>query len=139
MPRLPVYIAPLADDTAPVEVEPVLDTGADCTAFDGSLAAALGWRTEDIASRAEDVRPIYGLGARGQPLTGYLHRLRFLIPVGRRYADFTMSVLLTEPRTLATPVLGRRDFFRLVDFALVEIEQRFYLRFRDRSALRDHW
>jgi hypothetical protein len=37
------------------------------------------------------------------------------------------------------PGLGRRDFLRQVDLALVEAEQRFYLRFRDRSALRTAW
>jgi hypothetical protein len=35
--------------------------------------------------------------------------------------------------------LGRRDFFQRVDFALVEAEQRFYLRFRNRSVLHDAW
>lgn len=42
---------------------------------------------------------------------------------------------------IATPVFGRRDFFQhqQVDFALVEAEQRFYLRFRDRTALRESW
>lgn len=120
-------------------MEPILDTGADNTAFDGSLAFALGWQEDDIAGRAEEVRAISGLGAGRLPLTGYLHRLRFLIPVGRQYADLTIPVLLTAPNTLVTPVLGRRDFLRQVDMALVEAEQQFYPRFRDRSALHDAW
>jgi hypothetical protein len=35
-----------------------------------------------------------------------------LIPLGRRYAALELRVLFTEPETLSTPVLGRRDFLQ---------------------------
>gem|GEM_PF-4099935 len=99
----------------------------------------LGWAEQDIAGRATGVLPISGLQAHGQPLVGYLHDLTCLIPLGRQYASLQLRVLITPPNTLVTPVLGRRDFFRQVDFALLEADQRFYLRFRNRSVLYGTW
>jgi hypothetical protein len=118
---------------------PVLDTGADYTVFDGTLAAQLGWHEQELVDGAEDVRPITGVSAGGRALVGYRHRLTCLIPLGRQYASLRLQAFLTAPNTLSTPVLGRRDFFHQVDFALVEAEQRFYLRFRDRSVLHRSW
>ena len=139
MPRLPLSIASPADANAIVGVEPVLDTGADYTVFDGRIAQYLGWREQDIAGRAEDTYPIFGVRADGHALVGYRHRFTCLISLGRQFAALQIRAFVTTPNTLSTPVLGRRDFFRQVDFALVEAEQRFYLRFRDRSVLQESW
>ncbi len=107
--------------------------------FDGNVALRLGWTEDDIRTRAENVLPIFGLGVGIPTLTGYLHRMTCLIPLGERFAEIILRVFLSEPNTLSTPVLGRRGFFEQVDFALVEAEQRFYLRFRDRAALHQAW
>jgi hypothetical protein len=141
LPRLPIYVARPGDveTIPPIGIQPVLDTGAAHTAFDGAIVEYWGWDTEDISARAEDTFPISGLWVNGQPLVGHLHRLTCLIPLGRRFASLRLRVLITPPHTLSAPVLGRRDFFRQVDLGLVEAEQRFYLRFRNRSVLHDAW
>lgn len=141
LPRLPIYIARPGDveTVPPIGIQPVLDTGADYTAFDGAIVQYWGWDTQEISARAEETFPISGLWVDGQPLVGHLHRLTCLIPLGRRFASLQLRVLITPPHTISTPVLGRQDFFRQVDFALAEAEQRFYLRFRDRLTLRDSW
>lgn len=120
-------------------LRPVLDTGADHTAFDGTVGLYLGWTEPEIAGRALDARPIYGAAAGERPAMGYLHELTCFIPLGRQYAQLQLRVFLTPPNTLWTPVLGRRDFFEQVDFALVEAERRFYLRFRDPRTRRGAW
>jgi hypothetical protein len=122
-----------------VSTRPVVDTGADHTVFDGTVALTAGWTEEDLIARAEDSHPIHGLAAGLPSLVGYRHRVTCLIPLGRRFAALELSVFFTPPNTLSTPVLGRRDFLQRVDFALVEAEQQFYLRFRDRTALRYSW
>ena len=116
-----------------------MDSGAEHSVLDGTVALELGWSDQDIARTASDARPITGVGRATAPLVGYQHALNVLISLGQRYAMMQMSLLLTPPNTLAVPVLGRRDFFRQVDFALIEAEQRFCLRFRDRSVLQDSW
>ncbi|MBI3971458.1 MAG: hypothetical protein HY332_09235 [Chloroflexi bacterium] len=103
------------------------------------MALRLDWSEGDIRTRAENTLPIYGLSTGRPTLTGYLHRMTCLIALGDRYAEVVFRAFLTPPNTLATPVLGRAGFFQQVDFALVEAEQRFYLRFRDRSVLHQAW
>jgi len=120
-----------------VAVRPLVDSGAEYSVLDGTVALELGWSEQDIARNALDTRPITGVGRAAAPLIAYQHVLTALISLGRLYAMMRLSVFLTSPNTLSMPVLGRRDFFRQVDFALIEAEQRFYLRFRDRSVLRD--
>jgi hypothetical protein len=122
-----------------VSTRPIVDSGAERTVFDGNVALKAGWAEEEITARAEDTLPLVGLGTRLPALVGYLHRVTCLIALGRRFAALELQAFFTPPSTLSTPVFGRRDFLQQVDFALVEAEQRFYLRFRDRSALRDSW
>jgi hypothetical protein len=118
---------------------PLLDTGAEWTVFDGAVALQLGWNKGEIAGHAEDVQPLSGLRRGAGPLMGFRHRLTCHVPLGARYATLSLRVFLTEPYVLATPVLGRRDFFQQVDFALVDAEQRVYLRFRDAAAVQQAW
>ena len=139
LPRLPLHVSLPGNETRLVRLWPLLDTGAEWTVFDGAVALQLGWNEPEIAGRAEDVRPLSRLGRTAGPLTGYLHRLTCYVPLGPRFATLPLRVLLTPPYALATPVLGRRDFFQQVDFALVEAERRVYLRFRDQAALREAW
>jgi hypothetical protein len=138
-PRLPLHVR-LPDNVAATErLRPVLDTGAEHTILDGNVAVRFGWTEDDIRMRAVDSFPIYGLDTAGPPLSGFLHRVTLLIALGDRFAELDVRLFLTMPNTLATPVLGRRGFFEHVDFALVQAEQRFYLRFRDPSAIRQAW
>jgi hypothetical protein len=139
LPRLSLHVAGPAAGVSPVRVDAQLDTGADYSLFDGTVGLYLGWTEQDLAEKAEATSPVYGLGVGRGSLVGYLHRLRCFVPLGTRYAALELRVVLTPPNTLATPVLGRRDFFQQVDFAMVEAEQRFYLRFRDRSVLHASW
>ena len=139
LPRLPIRLALSESDRRLGRLWPLLDTGADYTMFDGAVAVELGWTEADIASRAEDVRPVSGVGRGAGPLTGYLHRLTCYVPLGARYAVLPLRVLLTPPYTLATPVLGRHDFFAQVDFGLAEAERRCYLRVRDPAAVHAAW
>ncbi|MGH2354207.1 MAG: hypothetical protein ACRDI2_01590 [Chloroflexota bacterium] len=139
LPRVPLYFTSAERRGIPASVRPLLDTGADYTLFDGNIALQLGWSEEDIAARADDAHAVHGLETGASPLIGYLHRLTCLISMGQRFATLQLSAFLTSPNTLSTPVLGRRDFFRQVDFALVDAERQVYLRFRDRTALRDSW
>ena len=120
-------------------LRPVLDTGADHTAFDGTVALYLGWSETEIVEGAIDVQPIFGIATDGASLTGYLHELTCFVPFRAHYAQLRLRAFLTPPNTLWTPVLGRRDFFEQVDFALVEAERRFFLRFRDPTALHSAW
>src|SRR5207244_3233421 len=41
---------------------PLLDTGAEMSAFDGSLAVQAGWSMDEVVGRAVDVRPLFGVG-----------------------------------------------------------------------------
>jgi hypothetical protein len=118
---------------------PLLDTGAEWSLFDGTVALELGWSEAEIAALAEDVQPISGVGRSAGPLLAYRHRLTCYLPLGSRFALLTLRAFLTPPNTLAGPVLGRGDFFQQVDFALVEAEQRCSLRFRDPSVIHDAW
>lgn len=120
-------------------VRPLVDSSAEYTLLDGLVALELGWDEQDIARRAADARPVGGVGRLGAPLGAYRHDLTVMISLGRSFVVMRLPVFLSPPNTLSLPVLGRRDFLHQVDFALVEAEQRFYLRFRDRSVLRDSW
>jgi hypothetical protein len=136
---LPLHISATEGHSRLITVWPLLDTGAEATVFDGTVALQLGWDESDIASRAEDVQPLSGLGQASGPLISYLHRLTCYVPLGAWFATLSLRVLLTRPYALAAPVLGRRDFFAQVDFALVEAAQRYHLRFRDKAALQQAW
>jgi hypothetical protein len=143
VPRLSLYVSfsqLVSQPDAPIlSALPLLDTGAEYTVLDGNLAIQAGWSEEEIAGRALASFPLRGLRASGGALVGYQHAVALHIPVGRRVAAITLRVLLTAPNVLSTDVLGRGDFFRQVDLALVEAEQRFWLRFRDPTAIRDAW
>lgn len=117
----------------------MLDTGADQTILDGSLAFQWGWRQEDLAQRADETRFISGIQAHGTQVAAYRHHLEFLIPLGPRFVSLRLAVYLCTPNTISTPVLGRQDFMQLVDVAVSEADQQFYLRFRDRSVLQRAW
>jgi hypothetical protein len=120
-------------------LRPILDSGAEYTVFDGNVALRLGWDEAAIRTRAEQTMPIYGISAGGPAVTGYLQRVTCRIPVGAQFAQMDVRVFLTPPNTLSTPVLGRTGFFEYVDFALVQAERRFCLRFRDPSVLHSAW
>src|SRR5438067_12238118 len=84
LPRLPLHVA-LPDSAAQTErLRPIVDTGAEYTVFDGNVALRLGWTEDDLRTRAENVLPIFGLGVGIPTLTGYLHRMTCLIPLGDR-------------------------------------------------------
>lgn len=119
-------------------IRPLIDSGAEYSLFDGAVALELGWTEQDIAGRASDVRPVTGV-SRGAPFVAYRHEFAILLSLGRTFAVLRLPAFLTLPNQLTLPVLGRQDFLRQVDFALVEAERRFYLRFRDRSVLQDAW
>ena len=139
MPRLPIYVTTGAAGDRVVRVRPLIDSGAEYSLFDGTVALELGWSEQDIAGRAFDVRPVTGVGRVSATLLAYRHDLTVLISLGRRYAVVRLTAFLTPPNALTLPVLGRRDFLSQVDFGLVEAEQRFLLRFRAPSALHDSW
>lgn len=139
MPRLPIYVTTGAAGNRAVRVRPLIDSGAEYSLFDGTVALELGWSEQDIAGRASDARPVTGVGRISAPLLAYRHDLIVLIPLGRRYVVVRLPAFLTPPNALTLPVLGRRDFLSQVDFGLVEADQRFLLRFRDPAALRDSW
>ena len=139
LPRLAIHLIDPSGVAADTSVRPLVDSGAEYTAFDGVSLLHLGWSEDDIVRAADVTHPIYGLAAGLPPVVGYLHRVTCLIPLGRRFASLTLRAYITLPNTLSTPVLGRRDFLQQVDFGLIDAEQRFYLRFRDRSVLRDAW
>jgi hypothetical protein len=134
-----VYVSLPGNTSRLTRIWPLLDTGADWTVFDGAIALQLGWDESEIAGRAEDVQPLSGLGRDSGPVAGYLHRLTCYVPLGLRFALLSLRAFLTRPYTLGTPVLGRRDFFAQVDFALLEAEQRFYLHFRDETVVHQAW
>src|SRR5262249_35378881 len=52
LPRLPLYVAREHETSPPAGVMPVLDTGADYTVFDGTLAAQLGWHEQELVDGA---------------------------------------------------------------------------------------
>lgn len=120
-----------------MDLRPLVDSGAEYSLFDGTVALQLGWTEQDIVDRASDTRPVTGIGRETLPVVAYRHELTVLISLGRPFVAMRLSAFLTPPNALTLPVLGRRDFCRQVDFALVEAAQRFYLRFRDRSMLRN--
>lgn len=134
-----MYVSRSEEDPRAVRLWPLLDTGADWTLFDGVVARHLGLSDADIVGRAEDAQPISGVWRGASPLVGYRHRLTCRIPLGSCFAVLSLRAYLTPPYTLGAPVLGRRDFFQQVDFALIEAEQRYYLRFRDPSAIQEAW
>ena len=114
----------------------VLDTGAEVSAFDGSLALRAGWTTRQIADRALRTELIYGIGS-GRPISAYLHEVTCYFGSPTRFARMKLRVLLTPPNTLEFPVLGRSDFFEQVDVTFVEFEKRLYFRFRNPEAIRE--
>lgn len=139
LPRLPLAVA--LDEAAGIiaNIHPVLDSGADHSASGCTVALHLGWDEGEIERRGRAARPIHGVAARGPALVGYLHELTCFLPLGRCFARLRLHVFLTPPNTLWTPVLGRRDFFEQVDFALLEAERRFCPRFREPSVLGGSW
>jgi hypothetical protein len=138
LPRLPVYVTGPTGEERAVAVRPLVDSGAQYSLFDGNVALELGWTEQEIAGRARDARPVIGV-SRGAPVVAYQHELTLLISLGRTFAVLRLPAFLTLPNQLTLPVLGRQDFLRQVDFGLVDAEQRFYLRFRDRAVLQDAW
>ena len=120
-------------------VRPLVDSGAEFSLLDGTVALELGWDERDIAGRAAEARSVFGISHGAAPLMAYRHELTVLISLGRRYAAMRVAAFLTPPNALMVQVLGRRDFLNQVDFALLEAEQRFLLRFRDRTAIYDSW
>lgn len=120
-----------------VTVSAVLDTGADLSAFDGTVALRAGWTMGEIVGRALGTELIYGIGM-GRPVPGYLHEITAFIGGPTRFAELRLRVLVTPPETLEFSVLGRSDFFEQVDVTFVEFEKRLYLRFRNSEVLRQY-
>jgi hypothetical protein len=136
---LPIHVASAASGDRVVGLRPLVDSGAEYSLLDGTVALELGWSDQDIVRRALDARPITAVGRAAAPLVAYQHALTVLISFGRQYVVMQLPVFLTSPNSLTISVLGLRDFLSQVDFALAEAEQRFCLRFQDRSALHDSW
>ena len=118
-----------------MRILPILDSGAERSVIDGTVALALGWDEAQIAA-SPVARPIAGIGSGTGHLVGYEHRVVCAMSFGPTYAEIELLVFFTPPNTVTTPVLGRRDFFEQVDFAMLQAERTCLLRFRDRSALR---
>lgn len=118
-----------------VVVRPVLDTGAEASAIDGSFVHRIGWSMREVADRAVRTETIRGIGI-GRPIPGYLHIVTAFVGTPARYAELRLRVLITPPNTLEYSVLGRSDFFAQTDVTFAEADRRLYLRFRDPSVLR---
>jgi hypothetical protein len=116
-----------------------VDSGAEYSAFDGTVALVLGLEESDFAIRALDRRPIHGIALNSAPLTGYLHEFTCFVPFGHRYASFQLLAFLTPPNTLRTPILGRRNFFEQVDVGIFEADRQILLRFREPDVIRPAW
>ena len=112
----------------------VLDTGAEVSVLDGTIALQAGWTTVDVVERASAVVPIYGLGS-GSPILGYRHEITGYVGGHARFAQMKLHVLITLPNVLAFSVLGRSDFFEQVDVTFSERDARLYFRFRDPTIL----
>lgn len=136
LPRLRVGVQFLAEQGAVVRALPLLDTGAELSVFDGDDAVRAGWPMADVAQRALDIRPIYGLARGGSHVEGYLHEVTCYVSAGARFAELRFRALITPPNTLAFPVLGRGGFFEQVDVTFAELEKMLYLRFRNPAMRR---
>jgi hypothetical protein len=103
------------------------------------VALELGWTEPEITSQAAEARSVFGVRSSAGPFMAHRHEVTILVSLGRSFAALSLPVFFTPPNELVVPVLGRRDFLRRVDFALIEAEQRFLLRFRDSSAVHASW
>lgn len=117
-------------------VSPVLDSGADMSAIDGTVALRAGLTMKDVMERAVRVEMIHGVGS-GPAIPGYLHRATAYLGGPVRYAELSLHVLITPAETLEFPIVGRSDFFEQVDVTFIEFEKRLYFRFRDSTVLRE--
>lgn len=120
-----------------VTASAILDSGADVSAFDGTVAIRAGVTMGEIVERALGTELIHGIGI-GRPIPGYLHEITVFIGGPSRFAELRLRVLITPPETLEFSILGRSDFFEQVDVTFAEFEKRLYLRFRDSKALRQY-
>lgn len=118
-------------------VRPVLDTGAEASAIDGSFVHRIGWTMQDVVDRAVQTETIRGISI-GRPIPAYLHEVTAFVGSPVRYAQLRLRVLITPPNTLEYSVLGRADFFAQTDVTFAESDRRLYLRFRDPAVLRQY-
>jgi hypothetical protein len=116
-------------------VSAVVDSGADASAFDGTLAIQAGWTWSHITDRALLATSIRGISA-GRPIPAYLHQVTCTIGGYSLFAEIPLRVFITPPNSLAYSILGRSDFFEQVDVTFVELEKKLFLRFRNRAVLR---
>ena len=93
-------------------VTPLLDTGAEISVFDGTVAARAGLSRQDVVRRALDVKPIHGLAYSGRIIEGYELEVVCYVGSAVRFAELRFRVLITPPDTIALPVLGRAGFGR---------------------------
>ena len=136
LPRLHLGVQFFTQQERLFSLTPVLDTGADVSAFDGSFALAAGWSIESIVDQAIDSQLIRGISA-GPAVRGYLHEVVCFVGESRRFAELRTRVLITPPNSLAFPILGRHDFFEQVDVTFAELDKRLYLRFRNPTAFHE--
>lgn len=113
----------------------IVDSGADASAFDGTLALQSGWSWSDITDRALLTTSIRGIGA-GRPIPAYLHEVACTIGGPSLFAELPLRIFITQPDSLAYSILGRSDFFEQVDVTFAQSERKLYLRLRNRAALR---
>ena len=136
MPRLAVAARFFPGQERLHSVVALIDSGAEVSAFDGSLALAAGWSFDSIVDKAISTQAISGINA-GLAIQGFLHEVFWFVGEPLHFAELKFRVLITPPNTLAFSILGRHDFFEQVDVAFAELDQSLFLRFRDRSVLRD--
>ena len=137
LPRLRIAVRFFPDQERPLSVGAVLDTGAEMSVLDGSLALEAGWTYGDIVERALATELIYGFSS-GPPIRGYAHEIECLLGNSRQFADLHLRVLIIPPDSVVYPVLGRSNFFQQVDVTFVDFERKLYLRFRDPTRLHSY-